>query len=90
MTAAMSLLSVVLGLLSVAIVFTFIRIVIGPTLADRVVALDILTAVGIGFTVVIAMLTGQALFIDVALLLALLAFIGTVAFAYYLDKGHSE
>lgn len=88
MTAAGTILGSVLGLLSLAIVFTFIRVIIGPTAADRVVALDILTGVGIGFTVVIAMLTGQALFIDVALLLALLAFIGTVAFAYYLDRRH--
>lgn len=87
MTSAVSILSTALGLLSLAIVFTFIRVIIGPAAADRVVALDILTGVGIGFTVVIAMLTGQALFIDVALLLALMAFIGTVAFACYLDRG---
>lgn len=90
MTAAVSILSAALGLLSLAIVFSFVRVVIGPTAADRVVALDILTGVAIGFTVVVAMLTGQALFIDVALLLALMAFIGTVAFACYLDGGNTR
>lgn len=77
---------VILPALTAAIVMIFIRLVQGPSLPDRVVALDILSAVGIVVIAVYAIATDQAVFLDVALILALISFLGTVAFAFYIDQ----
>jgi multicomponent Na+:H+ antiporter subunit F len=76
-----------LSLLSVAIVLTLGRLVRGPSLPDRVVALDLLGTLGIGVIAVYAIATNQPVFLDVAIILALISFLGTVAFAYYLERG---
>lgn len=73
-----------LTLLIVALLLTIIRVVIGPTLADRVLALDMLVAVAIGFIAVIAIRTGQDLYIDIALALGAVGFLATVAFARFI------
>ena len=74
-----------MGLLAVTIALSFIRLRRGPSLPDRVVALDLLTTVGIAITAVYAVITGQPVILDVATILALISFLGTIAFAYYLD-----
>lgn len=58
----------------------------GPRLSDRVVALDLLLTTGIGIIAVYSIITNQPTFLDIAMILALIAFLGTVAFAYYLEK----
>ncbi|MEZ4512001.1 MAG: cation:proton antiporter [Chloroflexota bacterium] len=78
-------LMVALTLLTVTIGLSFVRVWRGPTLPDRVVALDILTTVGIGITAVYAVITEQDVWLDVATVLALISFLGTIAFAYYID-----
>ena len=72
-------------LLAITIVLSLIRLVRGPSLPDRVIALDLLISVAIAMTVVYAMATDQPAFIDVATVLALVSFLGTVAFARYID-----
>jgi len=74
-----------LTLLAMTIVLSLIRLVRGPSLPDRVIALDLLISVAIAMTVVYAMATDQPVFIDVATVLALVSFLGTVAFARYID-----
>lgn len=74
-----------LGLLAITILLSFARLLRGPTLPDRVVALDMLTSVGIAITAVYAILTDNAVFLDVATILALISFLGTIAFARYID-----
>ena len=76
----------VLSVLSLAIVLAFIRLVRGPSLPDRVVALDLMTTLAIAFVAAYAMATGQPIFIDVASIVALISFLGTIAFAYYVAK----
>lgn len=71
-------------MLSLALLFTLYRIVIGPTLADRVLALDMLTVVAMGFVGAIAVRTGLTLYLDIAIALALLGFLATVALARYI------
>ena len=75
-------------LLTLAIVLTFVRLLIGPSLPDRVIALDLLATVAIAGTAIFAMATNQPAFIDVATVLALISFLGTIAFAYYIDLRH--
>ena len=59
------------------------RVVFGPTLADRVLALDTLSGTAIGFIAVIAVKTGFSLYIDIAISLGLVGFLATVAFARF-------
>jgi multicomponent Na+:H+ antiporter subunit F len=74
-------------LLSLALVLGFIRLVRGPSLADRVVALELLASLTVGFIGVSVVYSGRAPFLDVAMVLALTAFLAAVAFARYLEKG---
>lgn len=77
---------IILPVLAICTVIIFIRFVKGPTLSDRVVALDLLLTTGIGIMAVYSILTDQPTFLDIAMILALIAFLGTVAFSYYLEK----
>lgn len=76
----------ILGLLSLSLILAFIRLVRGPSLPDRVVALDIAITMAMGIISVYAVQNNQPAFLDVALILALLSFLGTVAFAYYIER----
>ncbi|MEZ4302917.1 MAG: cation:proton antiporter [Polyangiaceae bacterium] len=75
-----------LPVLGLAVVLAFVRLVRGPSLADRVVAFDMLSAVGIGILAAYAVSTGRDVYIDLTVILALVSFLGTIAFAYYLRK----
>jgi multicomponent Na+:H+ antiporter subunit F len=80
------LLYFILPVLSLSTVFVFIRFLKGPNIADRVVALDLLVSVGIGSIAVYSILSKQATFLDIAMVVALIGFLSTVAFSYYLEK----
>lgn len=74
---------IALILLGLALLVSVIRIIIGPTLGDRVLALDLMTVVAMGFVGAIAIRTGQMLYLDIAIALALLGFLATIALARY-------
>lgn len=76
--------------LGLALVFTFVRLIKGPSLADRVVALDMLTILAIGFIALRVIATGQALFLEIAVALGLVAFIATVFFARLIEHRGAE
>lgn len=79
-----------LGILTLAFILTVLRIVLGPSLPDRVLALDMLVSIGIGFIAVIAVKTGFSLYLDIAISLGLVGFLATVAFArFILQRGTS-
>ncbi|WVT04542.1 cation:proton antiporter [Sinorhizobium chiapasense] len=85
---AQTVLSAAIGfalvLLSAALLMTVLRIIRGPTLPDRVLGLDMLVAIAIGFIAVIAIKTGFNLYIDIAIALGLVGFLATVAFARFI------
>ena len=72
-----------LGVLSLAFVLTIYRIARGPSLPDRILGLDMLVSIGIGYIAVLAIKTGFSLYLDVAIALGLVGFLATVAFARY-------
>ncbi len=76
--------SLALLLLSLALLMTVLRIIRGPTLPDRVLGLDMLVAIAIGFIAVIAIKTGFNLYIDIGIALGLVGFLATVAFARFI------
>jgi multicomponent Na+:H+ antiporter subunit F len=81
------LITVTFGLLILAIFVAFVRLVRGPSLPARVVALDLMGSLVVGFIAIYAVATDQPIFLDVAIVLALIGFLGTVAFAYFIEKG---
>jgi multicomponent Na+:H+ antiporter subunit F len=77
---------IILPILSTSTLLVFIRFMIGPTLSDRVVALDLLITIGISIIAVYSLITKRPSFLDIAMIFALIAFLSTVAFSYYLEK----
>ena len=77
----------ILPILILAGIIAFARLAQGPTLPGRALALDLMATTGIGVITVYAILTHQPVILDVAIVLALIAFLGTVAFAYYVEQG---
>lgn len=77
---------VIFPILAVAVLLIFIRLYKGPTVADRVIALDLIITSGIGLITAYSIRENQSMFLDVAMILALIAFLGTLAFSFYLDR----
>lgn len=77
---------IILPLLSISVLLVFVRFLKGPSLADRVVALDLIVTIGLAMMAVYAIISAQESFLDIAMIFALIAFLGTVAFSYYLEK----
>ena len=73
-------------LLMAAMVLAFLRLARGPSLPDRVVALDLLTILAVAFSALFAIASEMAAFLDVAIVLALVAFLATVAFARFAER----
>ncbi|WP_165680477.1 K+/H+ antiporter subunit F [Metapseudomonas otitidis] len=76
-----------LGLLVVAMLLTLARLVRGPCLPDRVLALDTLYINAISMLILLGIWKGTSLYFEVALLIAVLGFVGTVAAAKYMLRG---
>lgn len=73
--------------IGLSILIIFFRLLVGPSIEDRIVALDLLSANAIAFIAVYAIQNRTTTFLDVGVILAILAFLGTVAFAFYLERG---
>ena len=80
---------VTLGILVVSIFVALIRLILGPSLPDRVVALDLISTLVIGIVAVEIVLSGQVVLLPVVMVLALVSFLGTIAFAHYLERKYS-
>lgn len=78
--------NIILPILSLSGVLVFVRFLLGPRLSDRVIALDLLITIGIGIIAIYSVVNNMPTFLDIAMILALIAFLGTVAFSYYLEK----
>ena len=70
-----------------AIILAVFRLILGPTAADRTVALDTLTVISVSLIVLIALYSGRVIYLDVAMIYGILSFIGVVAVARYLEGG---
>ena len=79
-----------LVMLAAAVLVAVVRLVRGPTLPDRVVAQDLIGILVVGLIVVLAASTGVHATLDAAIVIALIAFVATIAYATYVEKGHPE
>ncbi|HMQ94307.1 MAG TPA: monovalent cation/H+ antiporter complex subunit F [Amaricoccus sp.] len=83
-------LSLTVLFLVVALLAAAYRLIAGPTLSDRVVALDLISMLLVVFLVVFKMISGVNAYIYVAIGLALISFLATVAFAHYIDRTEGD
>lgn len=77
---------IILPVLVISVIMVFIRFVKGPGVGDRVISLDLLITIGIAIIAVYSVISDQPTFLDIALILALIAFLGTIAYSYYIEK----
>jgi multicomponent Na+:H+ antiporter subunit F len=78
--------AVLMAVLAIPLALAGYRMIRGPGYADRVVALDMLTAVAVAFAALTAVATGRRAFLDIGLGLALINFVATCAFAAFLER----
>jgi multicomponent Na+:H+ antiporter subunit F len=74
-------------LAALALLMALARFIIGPNPTDRVIAFDVMTIVSISGIVFAALIEGRGIYLDVALVYALLSFMGVIVIARYLEKG---
>ena len=68
------------------LVFSFVRLIRGPSLPDRVVSIDLITVLAVAIAGLLAITHTEPDFLDIAVALALVAFLATVAFAWYAER----
>ena len=76
--------------LGAALLIAVVRLVKGPTLPDRIVAMDLIGVLVVGLIVVLAATSGVRATLDAAIVIALIGFVGTIAYATYVERGHPE
>lgn len=85
---------IAIGLLLVALLLVIVRLWRGPNLGDRIMALDTLTMLAVALIGALTVRTGLGLYLDIAIAIALVGFLSTVALARYLlargDKGEPK
>lgn len=85
MIATLLIISLVLVGISIAITFT--RIILGPTFPDRVIAMDVIGVNIISAIAIISIIFKTKAFLDVILIVGILAFISTIAFSKFIERG---
>jgi multicomponent Na+:H+ antiporter subunit F len=78
----------VLVALSMGFFLCFFRVVAGPTLPDRVVALDLASTIAVALLAVYALSASEPAVLDAALMVALVGFLGTIGFATHVNRGN--
>lgn len=79
-------LSAALWMTGASFLIAFIRLVRGPTLADRVVAIDLITMIVVLLLTLVGIAVDDGAYLDAAIALGLVAFLATVAFARYIER----
>lgn len=80
-------LNIVYLMLSVSLLMAFVRLTKGPSLPDRVVALELMATMVAAIVGVHAIATGVSSFLDIAIVVALIAFLAAIGFARFLERG---
>lgn len=79
-----------IGILILTSSLVLYRMFVGPSIADRVVAFDVLTVITIGLLSVFAIMSDKKLYVDVIFILSFVAFFGAIAFSYYLKRSNKK
>lgn len=81
---------IVFGLVGLGMLFAVIRLIKGPKISDRVVALDTFNVITIGLIGLLALIFDNSLYLDIAIIYAILAFMETIVFARYMEGKHGN
>jgi multicomponent Na+:H+ antiporter subunit F len=81
--------TIAMAMVIASMVLLFWRVLIGPSLPDRVIAADLFSTMALGLIAIYVIKTGESAFLDAGLVLTLVAFLGSVAFARYLERRNS-
>jgi multicomponent Na+:H+ antiporter subunit F len=81
------ILNIALVCLSFSTIAYLYRVIKGPSISDKVIALDAIGVNLVGITAIISVILRSNSFLEVILLIAIVAFVGTVAFSKFLEKG---
>ena len=91
MTAAASLLDIAIVVTFIALalgqILSMVRLVLGPTAGDRILALDTMVVNALGLVVMLGIYQGTQIYFEVSLLIAMLGFVSTVALARFILRG---
>ncbi|KAA0948453.1 Na(+)/H(+) antiporter subunit F1 [Sporosarcina sp. ANT_H38] len=82
-----AMLTISLVLFSITIAIAVIRIILGPSMPDRVIGLDMIGVNLIAVIAVISVMMNTKAFLEVILILGILSFIGTIAFSKFIERG---
>lgn len=77
---------VVMPIICMSLFFIILRFIKGPQVVDRIVALDLMITVGVAFITLFSIVVNNPMFLEEAMIMALIAFLSTVAFSYYIFK----
>ncbi len=80
------IINLIFAMLMAALLLAFVRLAYGTSMPDRVVALDLIAAIVVSITALYSIVTDQRVLLDVAIGIALVTFLGTVAFAQYIER----
>ncbi len=78
------ILIVTFAMLLAALVMAFIRLMRGPTVNDRIAAMDLIAIIVMAFILVYSILINNSIYFDIPIIISLISFIGTVAVSTYL------
>ncbi len=78
---------IAIAIIVLGVVLTLIRAMLGPTAADRMVAVDSMTTITTALLVLLALYFKRYIYLDIALVYAVLAFVATLAVARYMEGG---
>lgn len=81
---------VVFSLVGLGMLFALVRLVKGPKISDRIVSLDTFNVITIGLIALLAMVFNNSLYLDIAIVYAILAFMETITFARYMEGKHGN
>lgn len=85
--AAGGAVNLALAMVVAAFLLALVRMAVGPTSMDRVVALELMTTLAVGVIATYAIASNQPVYVDVAVVLGLITFLGTISIARYMEKG---
>ena len=74
------------GLLLLAFVFALLRLFRGPSSSDQIVALDLIASIVMGFILLYSLLVDREIYFDIAIIIAMISFLGTIAISIYLKQ----
>lgn len=74
------------GALLLALVITMVRLFRGPSSSDRIISLDLVASVVMGFILLYSVLVNKGIYFDIAIVISLISFIGTISISIYLKQ----